>query len=56
MNVAIRTVRVNPRWRLCYRGKVYESGETADLDILTAAEWCGWGSATPVSDKRVVKK
>lgn len=56
MNVAVRIVKVNPKWRLCYRGKLYESGETVELDILTAAEWAGWGSVVPVGGKKVVAK
>lgn len=37
-------VRVLPRWRVCHEGRVYESGQVLALDLLTAAEWCAWGS------------
>jgi len=42
------TVRVLPNWRICYRGKVYSSDELVELDVLTGAEWSGWGSVRPV--------
>jgi hypothetical protein len=41
-------VRVNPRWRICHQGVVYEAGEVAELPRLMAAEWSGWGSVTPM--------
>jgi len=40
-------VVVNPRWRVLHAGRVYEAGELAELPLLLAAEWSGWGSVTP---------
>lgn len=58
--VAVIGVRVNKGWRILHptERKVYESGEFApDVDIFTAAEWCGWGSVRPVHGTyRVVER
>jgi hypothetical protein len=43
-------VKVNEGWRLTHpkTKTAVESGEVITLDVLNAAEWCGWGSATAV--------
>jgi hypothetical protein len=40
-------VRVLPRFTLCYRGRVYQAGETVDVSDDAAAGWHAWGSVTP---------
>jgi predicted phage tail protein len=42
------TVRVNPRFTVCYEGRAYGPGETVEVSDDAAAGWTAWGSVTPV--------
>lgn len=41
------TVRVLPRFTVCYRAKAYRPGETVEVSDDAAAGWHAWGSVTP---------
>lgn len=49
-------MRVLPNWRVCISGRVYESGDVVESDLLTAAEWSAWGSITPTRSATVAER
>jgi hypothetical protein len=48
----VTTVRVKPNWRVCVNARAYEAGETVEVPILQAIEWCAWGSTTHIGPWR----
>jgi hypothetical protein len=37
-------MRVLPNWRVCHKAKLYEAGDTVEMEMLQAAEMSAWGS------------